>query len=147
MSGTPAFLRFSLLSVHTKACAARPRPEGNPMPEAGVAAPGILVIDDEPAILALLQTALTAFGFRVWTAECGVRGLEVFRRHRSEIHIALLDVRMPETDGPATIAALRAEAPELPFCFMSGFAGPYEAEQLMALGAAHIFPKPFRLEE
>jgi DNA-binding NtrC family response regulator len=117
------------------------------MPEAGVAAPGVLVVDDEPAILALLQTALTAFGFRVWTAEGAAKGLEVFRSHRSEIHVALLDVRMPERDGPAMIAALRAEAPDLPFCFMSGFAGTYEAEQLMALGAAHIFPKPFRLDE
>jgi len=59
----------------------------------------------------------------------------------------LLDVRMPEMDGPQTLAALRSINPEVRCCFMSGHTGDYSAEQLLELGASHVFQKPFGLSE
>ena len=50
---------------------------------------------------------------------------------------------MPILDGPQTVAALRQWEPALTFCFMSGESGDYSRQQLLALGAACVFDKPF----
>jgi CheY-like chemotaxis protein len=59
------------------------------------------------------------------------------------VDLVLLDVRMPELDGPQTLAALRKENPTLRCCLISGHSGTYTREQLLSLGAEHYFNKPF----
>src|ERR1041385_1655495 len=81
--------------------------------------PGILVADDEPCIRNLLGVVLGRYGFRVWLAPHGEQAVELYCRHRSEIALVLLDVRMPVLDGPATFAALRRINPTVRCCFMS----------------------------
>src|SRR5207245_10560710 len=105
----------------------------------------ILVVDYDPSIRLLLDVALRERGFTVWKACNGEEALELYRLHRDVIRLVLLDVRMPVLDGPQTVAALRELAPGLRFCFMSGNSGDYTAEQLLRLGAARIFEKPFPL--
>jgi CheY-like chemotaxis protein len=117
-------------------------------PEAGPAEPrvrGILVVDDEPAIRTLLQAALPRYGFQVFVAASGPEALAVYREHRAEIAAVLLDVLMPGADGPQTLRTLRAIDPHVRCCFMSGNLGDYTEEELLHLGAAQVFPKPFRL--
>jgi len=55
----------------------------------------------------------------------------------------LLDVQMPDLDGPDTLAALQKINPGVRFCFISGNTGKYHTEQLWAMGAAHVLQKPF----
>jgi CheY-like chemotaxis protein len=59
--------------------------------------------------------------------------------------VVLLDVRMPELDGPGTLAALQTLDPQVRCCFMSGYLGGYTEERLLSLGAAAVLPKPFQL--
>ncbi len=59
----------------------------------------------------------------------------------------LLDVRMPGMDGPQTLAALKRINPAVLCCFMTGYAGDYTGEGLLALGAVRLFEKPFQLDE
>jgi CheY-like chemotaxis protein len=108
-------------------------------------APGILIIDDEPAIRGLLQTTASRAGLRAWTARDGEEALAVFQRHRDDISLVLCDVRMPGMDGPAVISALRRDDPALRFCFISGGTGDYTAEHLLGLGALRLFEKPFTI--
>jgi CheY-like chemotaxis protein len=109
--------------------------------------PGILVVDDEPAIRTLLQTALPRYGFQVFVAASGQEALAVYREHRTEIAAVLLDVQMPGLDGPQTLRTLRAIDPQVRCCFMSGDLGDYSEEELLGLGAALVIPKPFRIAE
>jgi CheY-like chemotaxis protein len=106
-----------------------------------------LVVDDEITIRSLLDTALTREGYPVWLASDGEQALEVFRIHRNEIALVFLDVRMPVLDGPETLKALQRLEPAIRCCFMSGQSGQYSAEQLLELGAAQVFKKPFRIAE
>ena len=106
---------------------------------------GILVVDDEVAIRSLLNECLCRSGFSVWVAANGDEALATFRGHHDEIAVVLLDVRMPGMDGPQTLVALRRFDPELRCCFMTGNAGTYSIEDLMAMGATHVFNKPFSL--
>jgi CheY-like chemotaxis protein len=109
--------------------------------------PGILVVDDDDCIRKLLGFALPPHGFRAWVACGGEEALRLYQAHAAQIDAALIDIRMPGLDGPAVLAALRAVAPALPCCFMTGFAGAYATEDLLALGAAYVFVKPFNLDE
>lgn len=102
----------------------------------------VLVIDDEPTVRGMLTAALTHFGFAVLQAGGCDEAVAVLRRHGS-VDVVLLDVQMPEADGPCTLAALRQVKPGIRCCFMSGSTGTYSTRQLMDLGAASVFHKPF----
>jgi DNA-binding response OmpR family regulator len=108
---------------------------------------GVLVADDEPTILRLLELGLTSQGFVVWAAASGQEALDLFQQHAGEIELALLDVQMPALDGPQTLAALRALRPALKCCFMSGNTGAYTEQELLDCGAVRVFHKPFNLAE
>ena len=109
--------------------------------------PGILVVDDEPALRTLLHTVLQRKGFAVWLADGGRSAVETYRQHEAAVSVVLLDVRMPDMDGPKTLAALQRINPAVVCCFMTGFAGEHTPESLLGLGAVRLFEKPFRIEE
>jgi DNA-binding response OmpR family regulator len=67
--------------------------------------------------------------------------------HHDAIDVVLLDVRMPDQDGPETLAALRELDPQVTCCFMSGDTGEYTEENLLDLGVVAVFQKPFRMSE
>jgi CheY-like chemotaxis protein len=69
----------------------------------------VLVIDDDPAMVESLAMMLEDHGFRVLTANNGVRGLEVFREQRPAA--VLTDILMPEQDGIGAIIEMRRERP------------------------------------
>jgi len=60
-------------------------------------------------------------------------------------HLILLDVTMPEMDGPATLAELRRldGLAETPVVFLTGRASEHERQRYKALGAAGVIAKPF----
>jgi CheY-like chemotaxis protein len=105
--------------------------------------PGVLIADDMGLILTLLKFALEKDGFAVWLAVDGDDALDLYRRHRTEIDLVLLDVQMPGLDGPRTLDALRRFDPDVLACFMTGDADPYTRSDLLARGAARVFAKPF----
>lgn len=105
--------------------------------------PGILLADDEEAIRFLLTSVLLNRGFEVWQAANGRDAVEVYRSHRNDIDLVLLDVRMPEMDGPEALAAIQAINPEVRACFMSGDLGRWTMQELLAMGAYQVFSKPF----
>jgi CheY-like chemotaxis protein len=109
--------------------------------------PVVLVIDDEPMVVTFLRIFLTQLGYAVRTANGPQDGIDVFQREHADIDLVLLDVRMPGLDGPDVLRVLRQFDPEVLCCFMSGDFGKYTLGSLTALGAQHIFRKPFRLEE
>jgi CheY-like chemotaxis protein len=117
-----------------------------PAPVESPPGPGILVVDDEPMLLDLLLLILQRQGFRVWTASSGPSALEVYRQQKDAVSVVLLDVRMPGMDGPQTLAELRKLNSSVRVCFMSGFTGGHNPEDLLALGAAAFFEKPFQIQ-
>jgi CheY-like chemotaxis protein len=109
--------------------------------------PGILVVDDDAAVRLLLDVGLRQHGFAVWLAADGREAIQVYQQDHSAIDLVLLDIRMPGLDGPQTLIALRRLNPQIQCCFMTGQAGNYRLDELLALGAARVFAKPFQLTE
>ena len=79
--------------------------------------PRLLVVDDEPNILALLRDILTAHGYEVRTALGGREGLETLRLFHPDL--AILDVVMPGMDGYDLLRCIRAES-DIPVIMLSG---------------------------
>ena len=100
----------------------------------------VLLIDDEPDI----QLSLGAVaGWKVLTAGGGAEGVELAANRQPDA--ILLDVMMPELDGPATLEALRErdETRAIPVLFMTAKAQAGELSRYASLGVAGVIPKPF----
>src|SRR5688500_19628639 len=67
----------------------------------------ILVVDDDPEIVAMLQTRLGHRGYKVTTASDGHRALELAKRERPDV--VLLDVMMPGKSGWEVARALKQD--------------------------------------
>ncbi len=104
----------------------------------------ILCVDDEPDVLAVAQMALeTVGGFAVDAVHSGVRAVEAAAATKPDA--ILLDVMMPQMDGPATLKALRdnPNLRDVPIIFMSARVRNSEIEEYLALGANGVVAKPF----
>lgn len=105
----------------------------------------ILLIDDENPIRANLRRFLEMEGYTVIEAENGMSGLSLALGNIADLIIC--DVMMPELDGFALLARLRAspEWREVPFIFLSASAEMDVRLQGFALGAIEYITKPFHL--
>jgi two-component system, OmpR family, response regulator len=104
----------------------------------------ILYVDDEPDIREIVQMALGLLPtLSVNTADSGMRALQSMQVSKPDL--VLLDVMMPNMDGPTTLQQMRSQ-PELqsiPVIFMTAKAMPQEVARFRALGAAAVIAKPF----
>jgi PAS domain S-box-containing protein len=106
----------------------------------------ILFVDDEPLICQLSQSILSRVGFKVLLAENGERAVDLYRDHRAEIVLVILDAVMPRLSGRQTLAELNRLNPRVPVLFSSGFAS--EVVDLNEMPQVRGFlPKPYRAEQ
>ena len=104
----------------------------------------ILIVDDEADIREVAQVSLELMGpYEVITASSGRDGVHSARTHQPDA--ILLDVMMPDLDGPAVLAELRADPAtrDIPVLFLTARTQTVERAQLVRLGAAGILTKPF----
>lgn len=104
----------------------------------------ILVVEDEPDIRNVARLALgDVGGFEVDLCESGAQALERVRERRPDL--VLLDVMMPELDGPATLARLREDpaTASVPVVFMTAKVQPREVSGYLEAGAIGVISKPF----
>ena len=80
----------------------------------------ILVIDDEDAIVRLLQDYFPLFGYKVVTAKDGNEGIELFNTSPN-FDLVITDINMPGIDGNAVAKSIRnSKRPDVPIVGMSG---------------------------
>ena len=104
----------------------------------------LLYVDDEPDIREVAAMALEMDGsMEVRQAESGRAALELLGGWTPDV--ILLDVMMPEMDGPATLAEIRSrgELAATPVVFITARAQAQDKARLMALGAVGVITKPF----
>jgi CheY-like chemotaxis protein len=79
----------------------------------------ILVVDDEPEVLRLLEGTLTEAGYEVITASDGAEAVRRWRELNGG-DLVILDILMPQKDGLETIIELKTHSPGVPIIAMSG---------------------------
>ena len=105
----------------------------------------ILVIEDEPRILAFLARGLEAEGFRVDAAGTGVAGLKQAFAHPYDA--VILDLLLPGLDGLSVLRELQQRVPDVPVVIVSARSDLPTKLRGFGLGACDYLAKPFALDE
>src|SRR5436190_9256828 len=104
----------------------------------------VLVVDDEPAIVEVLQRYLSAQGFKVSTAENGAAVRRVIGNE--SVDLVLLDLGLPGEDGLALMRWLR-ETSSVAVIVVSGRGEQVDRIVGLEVGADDYVTKPFDLRE
>ena len=106
----------------------------------------ILVIDDEPGVIKVIQTLLNAEGYDCLTASNGREGLTAFEFHRPDLII--LDWQMPEMTGIDVCNRIRQSSVADPYILMlTGRQGPEDRLDGFSSGVDDYMTKPFKSKE
>jgi PAS domain S-box-containing protein len=124
-------------------CATPPLAPSTGAPAAARAGRGtVLVVDDEPMVLRLIDATLRRSGYRVLSASGHHGALRIAADPSEPIDLLVSDVVMPEMNGPELATRIRELRPALPILFVSGF---HDESQIPTQGAAAttLLRKPF----
>jgi class 3 adenylate cyclase len=107
--------------------------------------PVALIVDDSGVNRRVLARLLKPLGIEVLEAENGRVALDLLRSSGSEVAVVLLDIVMPEMDGYATLAAIKAEEKlrHIPVIMISGIEELESVVRCIEMGATDYLPKPF----
>jgi two-component system, OmpR family, KDP operon response regulator KdpE len=105
---------------------------------------GVLIVEDEPALLRALQINLRARGYQVTTATTGREALAEAGQQAPDA--VLLDLGLPDIDGTEVIRELRGWS-AAPVIVLSGRAGSGDKIGALDAGADDYVTKPFDMEE
>jgi len=108
------------------------------------AQPVLLVIDDEPGMLALIERVVKPTGFR--TILHGSAREALAQLQSEAVDVALIDLRMPELGGLDVLRAIRQARPQCGVILMTGHASVESAIEAVKLGALDYLTKPLDLE-
>jgi CheY-like chemotaxis protein len=106
----------------------------------------ILVVDDEPSIVRLMEFILARQGHEMLVAVNGEEALQKVRDHRPDL--VLLDIMMPRIDGYEVARTLRADAEtaEMPIVMLSAKAQEEDIQRGIDVGVNEYITKPFSPE-
>jgi two-component system, NtrC family, response regulator AtoC len=104
----------------------------------------ILVADDEPKMRRVLEIMLQKMGHRVLAAGNGVEALALFQAN--SVDLVITDLRMPEMDGIELLAALRAQASDVPVMVITAHGTIETAVAAMKHGACDYILRPFDID-
>jgi CheY-like chemotaxis protein len=105
----------------------------------------ILIAEDEELVRRAVVQLVQRAGYRTIAVATGAEALRIVRDTSEPIHLALLDVVMPDLGGPETAERLRSLCPGLRILFASGYADRRYLERLPR--GAQVLAKPFRTDE
>lgn len=105
----------------------------------------ILIIDDEQLIRDNASEILRECGYEVISAENGIIGLDLYRKHQHRIKAILLDLVMPVLSGQETFAALKSINQEVKVLLSSGYRHDERVDLILAAGATGFIQKPYSL--
>jgi two-component system, cell cycle sensor histidine kinase and response regulator CckA len=110
----------------------------------------ILVVDDEPQILAISKEVLQIYNYRVLSVNNGIEAIAQYAQHQNAQHqnkisVVLMDMMMPEMGGEGAIQILRSMNPQVKIIASSGIASNETLAK--AAGVTAFLSKPYAIKE
>ncbi len=107
----------------------------------------ILVVDDDPDLLHILETRFKAAGYQTVTASSGRDAFEKAQKETPDLIV--LDIVMPGIDGFQTLTQLKSspKTSEIPVIILTARGQTDDADEAMKLGATAYMTKPFESKE
>lgn len=106
----------------------------------------ILLVEDEPSILAMGTTMLTSMGYTVHPAGSPEEARRIGEEYRGRIDLLITDIIMPGMNGRDLAEQLLLENPGMSCLFMSGYTADVMAERGRIHGDVHFMQKPFTMQ-
>jgi PAS domain S-box-containing protein len=107
----------------------------------------VMVVDDEPALVALAEELLADLGYEPVGFEGSEKALAAFRAAPDRFDLLFTDEVMPQMSGTALATALHGLRPQLPVVLASGYGGPQLEDRAAAAGVTVLVKKPLRRAE
>jgi DNA-binding response OmpR family regulator len=105
----------------------------------------LLLVDDAPDIIQMLQDILSVTPFKSMVAYDGTSALRILELY--PIDLAILDMQLPDMLGTELLQRIHQHQPQLPCLFVSGMGDEKDVVKGLALGAEDYITKPFRPQE
>lgn len=105
----------------------------------------LMIVDDEARFLSTTSKLLARKGFVVYTAHSGAAALENLKREN--IHVVILDVKMPGMDGIATLKEIKRNFPLVEVVMLTGHGTVESAVEGLKSGATDFLSKPTDIDE
>lgn len=120
-------------------------------PAAGVRPTGrgerVLLVDDDPTIIATAQKMLQQLGYAVISHTRAEDALAEWLAAPTAFALIISDLTMPEMDGLQLLARVHVARPDQAFILVSGFFSEAEANEAATLGAVELLPKPLSYDQ
>jgi len=107
----------------------------------------LLFVDDEKRQADLMKGLLEKNGYRVLVAHDGIEAVSLYRRHKGEIEVVVMDLGLPGLDGWQAFLRMKQEEPGVKAIFASGYIKADIKADMIRHGAAGIVHKPYLPEE
>jgi CheY-like chemotaxis protein len=110
----------------------------------------VLLIDDEASLRRHVALGLMQKGYYTEPCENGMKGLEtlnMFKKKRTPLDCAIVDVRLPDIDGIKLLKVIKLNYPGLPVIIITGHGDEAVEEAVRAQHADGYLEKPFTMEE
>jgi PAS domain S-box-containing protein len=107
----------------------------------------VLLVEDQPQLLAMAEMMLDKLGYRVLTAGTPGEAIRVVEGHAKEIRLLLTDVVMPQMNGRELAELLKTHCPGMKILFMSGYTASVIVNRGVLGDNSNFIQKPFSLKE
>jgi nitrogen-specific signal transduction histidine kinase len=105
----------------------------------------VLLVDDEPAVLAVSKKILESLGYIVHGVGNGSEAITFFREMKSKVDLVILDMIMPGLSGSETFDCIREADPSVKVILCSGYSLDGQAQRILDRGCRGFIQKPFNI--
>lgn len=107
----------------------------------------ILLVEDEPDILAIIRSVLEQEGFDIVSADNGNDAVELFEQCADRIILVISDIVLPGMNGVQLSRVIRVKKPDMKFVFISGYSPDTVSRYGISRQESNLIAKPFRIDE
>jgi PAS domain S-box-containing protein len=105
----------------------------------------ILLVDDEPSVLAVSKAILESLGYTVYELKSGQEAIAFYKEKKDTISLVILDMVMPGLSGGETFDRIRGLNPSAKIILVSGYSLNSQAQHIMDRGCHGFIQKPFNI--
>ena len=105
----------------------------------------LLIVDDDPLILSLLETSIEAFGHHCTTAQDGMEAVDLLQRN--EFALVITDMTMPRMGGMTLLQHIKEHYPRTDVIVVTGYTETFSYTDVIKAGACDFISKPFNVDE
>ena len=103
----------------------------------------VLLVDDEEMLRELHSEMIRSCGMECLVAENGIKAVEIYKQHQNQIDLVIMDMLMPEMNGPDAFRVLKQINPKIMVWVSSGFSMNNDIQTILDEGVQGFIQKPY----